>query len=181
MAVKPLFIADMAALEAAMRLTGVPTVSDAKTIIDEGVLQARMSFVKALTQTRVNTLKGYAYTDDPSTDEENLRMIANLTESMLVRLHLMRTLPVLFMDSAEKDEQAWNEEGLFRNKSPFDLEHEKNALKADIRDNLALLIGEDEMGQLSDLKITTMEPEVTPPRPGDSVWGRRSSVFGGTD
>lgn len=181
MAVNTLFIANMGTLEAALRLSGVPAGSDAKSIIDEGVLQARMSFVKALTQARVTTIRGYAYTDDPSTEEENLRMLANLTESMLVRLHLMRTLPVLFMDSAEKDEQAWNEEGIFRNKSPFDLEREKVALREDIQNNFDLLLGEEEAGQISTIKIQTMEPATTPPRPGDSVWGSRSSTFGGTD
>jgi hypothetical protein len=179
MAVKPLFIADMPTVEAVLRLSGVPESSDAQVIIDEGVLQARMAFVQALTQAGVNAIRAIPYVDDPQTEDQNKRMLANLTESMLVRLHLMRTLPVLFLDSSQKDEQLWNEEGLFRNKSPFDLEREKSALQDDINNNLDLLLGEDPAGT-SVLKMETIGPDVTPPRPGDSIWGRSTPNWTGS-
>ncbi|MCP4897878.1 MAG: hypothetical protein GY906_12975 [bacterium] len=178
MAVAPLFIADMDALKSSLRLSGIPTGADAETLVDDATLQARAAFVRRLGQARINAIVAYPSVEAPATDEENLRMIANLTESMLARLHLMSTMPVLFMDSADQDEQAWNEEGLFRTKSPFDLSTEKKALQDQIDENMTYLADEEELGSDPKLKIQTFEPATPPPQPGDSVWGsspRRSA------
>lgn len=165
MAVAPLFVSDLDTLKARLRLTGVPPGRDAQKIIEDAVLTVRLNFYRAIADTRIDILLGYASTEDPRTASERLRSLAELTEVLWVRKELSETLPHAFMDGGNDLLERWNEEAPFR-QSPDDL---GDRLMKQINDNLDLLKGDESFGSETRIRGGLIGPD-EPYRPGSSIF-----------
>lgn len=166
----PLFVADLATMKSALRLSGVPEGRDANEIISDAVLEARVGFYRKLGEGRVTYLLGITYTEEPSSSAERLRVIANQTEVKWCRLILMRTLPVMFMDGNNDVIQSWNEESAFRGMTREDILLETKRLENEITENLDLLSGSESFGNETSIRGTMFEPEDGGFSPGDTIW-----------
>lgn len=162
MAVEPLFVEDMPALKAAMRLTGAVS-PDALAMIDIAVQEVRFGFYKALEADRVAELLAITFAENPTSEDGLLRMLANTVEVAWVKMLLMRAMPVLFMDTSSSTQQIWNQEGLTRNMNTM---AEIKALMASVDQGLIDLGGAI---LPSRGRAVTIGPDVTPPRPFDSI------------
>ena len=96
MAIEPLFMVDRAALVAELRLTNAID-GDAPAIIDGTIQEVRINFYDCLTTTRVDEILTFATADNPSTDEERIRVRAEKTEVMWMRMLLLTRLPNFFL------------------------------------------------------------------------------------
>lgn len=170
MANLPLFAADLATLKTRLRLSGVPVGAvDALAIIDEAILRARMSFYRRLSTFRVNQLLAIPYVENPSTNDEILRALANSVELDLVRLELFKTLPVTWMDASGDANKKWNEEALFRERGPTDRQKEMTRLSDQIEEDFQMLGLEEGLSEETGVQTYDGTPTTTPPRPGDSI------------
>lgn len=169
MAVTPLFLANTATLLSKLRLTGVK--GDGAAIVDEVIQQVRLGFYDFLGTSRVAAIVAITASDTPATEDELTRFRANLAESMWTRLLLMRRLPMLFMDASDKTQEIWDQEGLTRYASRVELDAEVERLERELNDLLNDLTGEEEPDE-STINVMVIEPSCTPPRPGDTAFGR---------
>lgn len=110
MAIEPLFIADRATLLAKLRLTG--TVSeDANAVIDEVVQKVRLAFYDELGATQVAYLKSITYVENPTTEADVLRAVANSCEVQWCRCWLLTDMPLIFLGTGTAAQEAWNTDG----------------------------------------------------------------------
>jgi hypothetical protein len=129
----PLFVASEAALKSALRLSAVPASAlDTEAIIDEAILRARLRFYRDLGATRTNELVALPYTDQPTTEDQVLRALANTVEVKMVKCQLLRDLPNTFMDASGDVNSRWNEEAPTRERGGFDLEEELSRCENEI-------------------------------------------------
>lgn len=168
MAIAPLFMLDRDALVAELRLTGSQN-GDASAIIDGTIQEVRIGFYDCLGRTRVDQIVAFATADNPATDDELTRVRAEKTEVMWVRMFLLTRLPNFFLDSSGDTPQAFNEEGLTREPRPDLRGRELSRLNAEILKRLDALKGEDGCVAENEIEISTLGPDVTPPRPFQSI------------
>jgi hypothetical protein len=176
-ATAPLFIADLATLKPKLRLSGVPTTSDADDIINEAILVARQKFYRELGVSRVAALIALPFNENPTTENQILRAVANSTEVLMVRCELMRTMPMMFMDGNTQQDQIMQDEALFRDTTSAQLEQMKLQCELEIQQNLDLLIGDEDLASETTIRVDTpgvSQPVVdtrtaSRPYPGDSV------------
>jgi hypothetical protein len=129
----PLFVATEAALKSALRLSAVPaTALDTEAVIDEAILRARLRFYRDLGADRTNELVALVYTDQPTTEEEVLRALANTVEVKMVKCQLLRDLPNTFMDASGDVNARWQEEAPTRERGGYDLEEELSRCENEI-------------------------------------------------
>lgn len=177
MATVPLFIADLATLKSKIRLSGVPTTSDAEDIINEAILIVRQKFYRDLGTDRVAVLKAIAFSETPTTNDQVLRAVANSTEVLWVRCELMSMLPSMFMDGNADQSQIFQDEALFREAAANELEQSRMRCEMEIQQNLDLLRGDEEIASESTIRIDSpgvSRPVVdtrtaSRPYPGDSI------------
>lgn len=171
MAVQPLFITDMNALKAQLRLSGA-SQSDALAMIDSAVQQARARFYSSLGAVQVTALLAIPYVDNPTTDDGAKRLKANGIELDITKLSLLRSMPILFMDSSGIKREVWNEEGFARRLDEKYISDEIARLENDIASGLGDLAADsgDSGGAVSGGAIG---PLCRPLPPGYSVFGLR--------
>lgn len=177
MATAPLFIDNVANLKSKIRLSGVPTTSDADDIINEAILVARQKFYRELGVPRVAELKAIAFVENPATEDQILRAVANSTEILMVRCELMRALPMMFMDGNAQQDQIMQDEALFRDSTSAQLEQMRMQCELEIQQNMDLLIGDEQLASETTLRVDspgTSQPVVDTtnaarPYPGDSI------------
>lgn len=169
MATTPLFIVDVATLKAKIRLSGVAAASDADDIINEAVLTVRAGFYRELGSPRVAVIQALAFTENPVTNDQVLRAVANITEVKWVKAELLRTLPLSFMDGNADQNQVFQDEALFRDASQHQIDLERVSLESEIQLNLDLLRGDQSIASEATMRLATISPSVTPPLPGDSI------------
>ena len=180
MATAPLFVADIDTLKSKLRLSGVPTTSDADDIINEAVLVARQKFYRELGGSRITVLKATAFTEAPTTDNQILRAVANSTEVLMVRCELMKMLPMMFMDGNADQNQIMQDEGLFRDTTSNQLDQLRMQCEIEIQQNMDLLAGDEEIASENSVRIDSpgvSRPVVDTttaarPHPGDSILPR---------
>lgn len=170
----PLFVADLDALKAELRLSELPSSTDANTILDRAILDARISFNRRLGGDRVSALVAITEVPNPGTDEEILRSLASSVEVRLVRCYLMRTLPHAFMDASGDINKRWNEEAPFREKPAFDIDQEIERCMTQLEEDFQMLALEDQLGSERSARVYDGKPDCPPPRPGDSLRVRRT-------
>jgi hypothetical protein len=169
MASAPLFVADLATLTSKLRLTGVASGDSGTPLIDEGILQARNEIYLRLGASTIATIQATAFTDNPTTADQYTRSLANSVEVKMVRLRLMRSMPMMFIDGTGGDAMnILHDEAPYRDTSAFDLRAEMNMLEAEIDSDLAILTGADADG--SPNKAFSIGPAVTPPLPFGTIW-----------
>lgn len=166
MATSPTFVADVASLQSALRLSGLPAGEDGMAILNSAVLRVRTGFIRRLGAGRVAEIQAIMFEEDPEDDEQTLRASANECEIKWVRLHLLQTMPSLFMDNSGQTEEIWNTEGAFRQGRPSGAFLQE--LRDDLEADLIYLSGKetDVVGN-----FTCLDPEPEPPDPGDSLFG----------
>lgn len=163
MSVVPLFLDEVADVQAALRLTDVREGTDAVTIIEQGIRSARVRFYQRLGPTTVATILETDYTDAPETTEEMKRMVGRLCEVEMVRLELLDRMPVIFMDASGSAREAFNSEGAFRSMDQETLAAIRARIEAQIENWLAILVGEIDLGDGELVQAYTQEkPDPTP-------------------
>ncbi len=169
MASSPLFVVDVTTLRGKLRLTGLPTGQDAEKIFDEAVLAGRVRFVRRLGTARIITLQAITFSENPTTDDQYLRALANTTEVQVVRLELMCRLPWLWQDSQGHALKSWNEEAPFRELTPKQIEEKRALLEREIEQAMDLLEGLETFGAEICIRAFDGKPLEEAPRIGDSL------------
>lgn len=153
----PLFLADLNAMKAELRLSGVPaTGEDANVILEDVLLQVRTAFYRRLGITRVGQIVAFAtnYTN-PSTEPEILRAVAKSTEVKMTWCKLAERLPQLWMDDSGGSWQQFNEQGTFRKMSLRERVEQCERYETEIEENMQLLAGEQALGEETGINCTT--------------------------
>lgn len=163
MAVQPVFMPDRASLLARVRLGE----DDAPAgVVDQAMEEVRLWLYNAnygLGRTLIASLLTLPTVENPSTEDEITRATANTLEVLLVKRELLQALPTLFMDAGGTHE-AWNQEQFTRQ---ADVRSQVDALNAKIMDLLQVL--QDEADEAGNVSVAAIEPDETPPSPGDSI------------
>jgi hypothetical protein len=146
MSATPLFLDDMVALQAALRLSALREEDDAVAILEQGLRAARVRFYQRLGTNTVDTILDTTYIEDPRTTSELKRYVGNLCEVELVRLQLMDRLPLLFMDASGAAREAFNNEGAFRSIDRQTLEVARARITSQVENWLAFMAGEVALG-----------------------------------
>ena len=139
---QPLFVPTLSELQKSLRLSQVPSDNDALAMIENAIAEVRVEFYQVLGSTAVSVLRSYTSTKTPDTTQELLRKQAETTEVKMVRLRLMRTLPMLFMDGSSQT-QTWNDEAAFRELGDKLLAAEIRRLESEIQSSLERLKDQD--------------------------------------
>lgn len=139
---RPLFVQDLGTLQSSLRLSGA-TSTDATRVIADAVNRVRLGFYDELTASRVAAIQAMPASDTPTTADERTRARAALVEVSWVRMHLMRTMPVLFMEGGTAPQQSWNEEPIARQGAPTEIDREIKRLDEEVKAGLAVLSGDE--------------------------------------
>lgn len=176
----PLFLTDVAEMQAELRLSGVPDGDAALAALNTALLEVRTGFYRRLGIERVGQLVDMdEETDAPESNEELLRALARTTEIKWTFVTLMDRLPMLFMDDSGGAWQQFNEQGTFRKLGLKEREEMRKRLLDEIKQNLEVLAGEQELGNETTVQGGAYGDEHCPhPKPGDTIFppnGRDSS------
>lgn len=168
----PLFVADLATLKALLRMTEVPSDStDALAILNEGILKARLKFYRRLGTARVGQLLSISFVENPTTEDEVLRALANTVEVKLVLCHLLVRLPHVWMDASGAIDKQWNEEAPVREQAPVELADRLSACQNEIEEDMQVLAGEDQIGDEDLIQTFDGTPDDPTPRVGRTLLG----------
>lgn len=173
MTVSPYFVADQATLKSLLRLTGAAS-PDLASILDEATRQAMQDMYRRLGASRLAEIKSTGFVDSPATEAQFVRSVANSTEVLIVKLHLLDSLPIRFLDGTGDAHQTWNDEAPFRDLSAEAKEKEIERLTAQIESNFGMLEGDEDIGEPS-VQGFLLEPDTAPPPMGNSLWGTASN------
>lgn len=166
----PLFVQDLDTLKKLCRLSGVPASrEDTLAILDEAILNARLEFSRRLGKQRVADLVALTFNPNPTTDDEVFRALANIVETNLVYVQLLRKLPNLFMDSSGAAQRIWNEEAPFRERGGNPLEREIQRRNDQIEEDMEILAAEESIPDETTIKTFDGSRTHRAPRPGDSL------------
>lgn len=161
---------DLAAVQAALRLTDLREGSDAVSILEQGVRTARVRFYQRLGASTVTAILDTTYTDAPENAEEMKRFVGNLCEVELVRLSLMDRLPIIYMDASGAAREVYNNEGAFRSMDPEILAQARQRIEAQIENWLALMAGEIDLGDDEAVQAYTQQDVSPKPILGATPW-----------
>ena len=170
MAISPLFVSDLDLLKSKLRLSGAQE-GDATEVIEQAVRDARYFLYDQLGSSLVEELVAIPSSDTPSTENELRRTLAESTETLIVRVELMRVLPTLFLDSAGSAHKAWNEEGITRDSGRGDVRRYIKETTSRIRSNIAKLTGSESSGEVQGGVLEPSDDQLL--RPFDTI--KRSS------
>lgn len=173
MAATPVFVATVLEMQSKLRLSDLQTSTDAFEIFEEALLEVRAGFIRRLGNARVTTIAGYSFSETPTTEEETLRLIANVTEVKWTRAILMRTLATRFLDTSASALSDMQVEAAFRDTGSFEREQEIKRLNFEIEENLQLLEASDNIVSETKGHATVLEPNTTDNtiiRPGETVF-----------
>lgn len=158
-------------LQKELRLSGLATGSDAETIFDAAIVEARAGLLRRLGLARVTAIVGYNASDTPTTDKEAIRLTAEIAEAKWVRMVLMRTSTTVTLDGAGGMYDDYHRSAPFRETGPFERDMEIKRLQTEINDALDILSGSETIGEeVTGGRMMLLEPDETPPLPGSSVF-----------
>ena len=166
----PLFVANETTLRSQLRLSGVPASGDADAMISNAIMEVRGGFIRRLGLTRIDVLVAMAFSSTPTTDDESLRLVANVTEVKWVKSVLMRTLTSMFLDGSGGALQDYHNEAPFRSSGPFERDREIKRLLGEVEENLQLLEASETLASETEGHISIIEPAETPPLPGGTAF-----------
>jgi hypothetical protein len=172
--VTPLFVPDLAELQAALRLSSLDATKDVFVILTNVVREERLGFIKRLGATRVAELVAFTYDPKaaaPATTDEMLREIANLTEIAWCRMLLYQQLPILFRDSTGDAHRAFQEDALTRESNEAKRQAEIERLEEWIEEQLQILEGSQAADEESTLSASVPEAVDEQPRMEGSAYG----------
>jgi len=152
-----------------LRLSGVPSASDAQAIIRRAMLDVRLGFYRSLQVRRINYLLAIEYNAEPVNDDGVLRALAASTEILWTKMLLMRRMRSAFIDGNGVQQILNDEAGITETPDTF-LDAEITRIQNEITNNLELLAGSEEIGSETSIQVTTFEPSTAPPNIGATVW-----------
>jgi hypothetical protein len=170
MVVAPVFVADLDTLKEELRLSGIPTDGNSEDLLQQAIRDVRLSFWRKLGDSRIRTIKNWTLVDDPSTNQQYLRHLANQTEIKWVKWYLTWTLPMLFMDDSGDIDMRWNQDPTFRKATSRDLDKLRKELWDEILENLDLLSGDEDAESETSIYVKTFGPVPKPPPIGSSLY-----------
>jgi hypothetical protein len=136
MAVAPVFIANVATLQAQLRL-GELLVRDAGyAVLEQAMRSARVVLYDALGSGTVNSILAYASVENPTTANQITRTKTEALERDLVLVYLVHHLPVAFMGASGAMPQWYEKEAPFRLRAPDDRERLKQEVEERINRSL---------------------------------------------
>lgn len=153
MPVAPLFSADMAALKLDLRLQGLRSGSEGEAILNRVTSAARVFIYQRLGLSKVAEMVALTEADNPTTAEEIRRKAATLLEVEVVRCDLLDIMPVMLADASGDAFETYNDEGVWRQIEPEEREEVLARCKARIEELIELIIGEDELGDDSAIRV----------------------------
>lgn len=168
MAIAPLFIASMDVLKSRLRLSGAAE-ADALAMVDAATEMVRGRIYEELGVGRTNEISALPYSENATDDNGLLRMRANNVELAMIRLELLRSMPIIFQDGAANVRERWNEEGVGRGQSEKKLEDEIKRLMNDIANGLDSLQADDSTDSAGGVRATVIGPDEEQPQPGASI------------
>jgi len=169
MAILPLFNATVESVKARLRLQGVAATDPGQPLIEGAVQAVRVGFYRQIEQAQINVLLSYSSVENPTNEQEVLRQLAEVTELKWIRYELMRSMPMLFMDSAAGTQQAWNDEGIFRGMGVAERDAELKRLWSEIVQSLSLLTADETIPDETTMRVDVFVPDSAPMRPFGSL------------
>lgn len=166
--VKPLFCPSREYLVKGLRLRDLPVEVNAQDLIDEAISAVRVGFFRRMGREAIEAAQATAFTKLPATDADYRRLLAQVTETKWVRLELMRSMPMMFVDGNAAD-QSWQQEAAFRSATSLQVASEMKQLRAEIDEALDIISGAAQPSESLGVKIQTYGPDETPSLPGDTV------------
>lgn len=158
MAFAPLYVESESQLKLELRLTGLKTGSDGEAILVRSASAARLFIYRALGTTLALSLAGEVEVDNPTTLAEVKRKAATLLEVELTRNQLLQQMPVRVADSSGNDLEVYNREGVWRQSSSTDKQNIIAASNAYIAELIAIILGDDELGDTSSMRVYDGSP-----------------------
>lgn len=164
----PVFIADTSTLKAALRLKDA--ASDQANVLIAGAMnKARVVIYDNLGSALTSAIIALVSNENPTTDDQLKRAKAENLEINLVRMFLLRTMPVLFQDSAAGAGESWQESPFARQSDARSTDREITRLDGEIKEAI-----EDLTAGAPDNSVISVEnigPDETNTRPGAGVFG----------
>lgn len=174
----PLFVATLTSLKQQLRLSGVPSDSDAAKMIESATHQVRVGFYARLGPARVAELVAIPTGEHPTDEDGILRMLAEQCEVMWVRCKLLDRMPTVFMDSSGAYQEIMNQEGIARSLPLSHIEAQKNRCAAQVEEWLAILDGTVELGEAGEPNIATQGDQTPRVWPQGTLGGQNQRLFG---
>ena len=179
MAVSPLFLLDMDALKGRLRLDGVDIDDSAQNLLDGAARSVRAKFNARLGVTRVGELVALTSVENPLTEDEILRSIAEEVEAKWIWVELTRNLPIKFFDNSGDDLEQYNVEGAFRSIDPERIQGERDRCLEEIENWLPILAGDVPLGEVQLNKAHTQgDMPGGRPYPLGTLVGQNKNLFG---
>ncbi len=97
MAVEPLYV-DKTLLLANLRMTSTSD-TDTLTVIDRVILDVRVSFYRRLTPARAQEIEALSSVENPTTEDEILRSVAENTDMYWIMAKLFCILPAMYIET----------------------------------------------------------------------------------
>ena len=107
MAVTPLYNVK-ADVIAKLRLTDT-TDSDTLTIVDQAIRDVRLGFYTRLTPARAQEIAALASVENPTTTDETVRAVAEVTEWYWIASKLICILPTMFIETAHAIDESFDD------------------------------------------------------------------------
>jgi hypothetical protein len=163
---QPIFAENRTKLLQRLQLGSI-TTEDAEAAVDAALAAVAIGVYDRLGSGTTDTIRGYTYSDDPSTSvESRTRLKGAVLEEKWVRYELLRTMPSVFPTSSNRLRTRINEASAY-SQDPAAVADELERLWAEISELLDDLAGNDEAGSVS---ARTFGPDTTPVyEPGGSV------------
>ena len=171
MVVAPVFVADFDTLKIELRLDQVPAGEDTENLVHQALRDTRLGLWRKLGDSRIQKIKAWALVDDPRSNNEYLRHLANQTEIKWVKWFLTWTLPMLFSDDSGDADMHWNQDPTFRQVSGMNLDKLRTEYWDEILNNLDLLSGDEDAENETTVDVKTFGPDPKPSDIGSSLYG----------
>lgn len=170
MAVAPTFVLDMATLKLDLRLQGIRTGSEAESLLNRATSGARITLYQRLGLATMAELVVVAEVDNPTTLLDIRRKAASLVEVELVRCSLLQTMPVMVGDASGDAQQTYNDEGVWRQVDPTEMEDILHRCSMRIEELFELILQEDGLGDDATVRVYDGRGNDCPRRPAGTAF-----------
>ena len=142
----PLFHPSYDELLASLGLSGVKD-KEIHTTVDSAVRFTRADLWRRLGLARVQELQAMDHVEQPKTESNHLRTMAEELESLLIRQRLVSMLTPVFLEGGGRGIDEFEDLPLIRQLSGYSKRQEREALQEQIDNLLEILTGEEEAGE----------------------------------
>lgn len=133
-------------IKKSLRLGGMPKDADGDVILDNAIRIVRTGLRDAIGQGRIEAILGTAYTEEPTSDAQHLRLLATVTEADWVQYRLLMSTSVRVPDTTSGRLQTFQDEGFDRSMLYEERQILMRSLWEQIQTALLQLRGTDPIG-----------------------------------